>query len=159
MPSELRPNQRWTGVISKRSTPVDFETGIFYAQIAVTHSKRTTLKHIPRKPAMIRSAGVAFAVVLYCSTSFQGYRICQDSQGYRSTEWDRDGTRYGQDSDGRRWTTSGGKGSRRRRSTSRQGADVFPGRARTAFSPSRWYGAPADAETAVHNRNDFRHSS
>jgi hypothetical protein len=49
-PSELRPNQRWTGIVSKRSTPVDFETGIFYAQIAASHSKRTTLNRIPPKP-------------------------------------------------------------------------------------------------------------
>jgi hypothetical protein len=50
VPSELRPNERWTGIISKRSTPADFETGIFYIEIAATHSKRTTLKRIPRKP-------------------------------------------------------------------------------------------------------------
>jgi hypothetical protein len=50
VPSELKPNERWTGIISKRSTAVDIETGIFYAQIAATHSKRTTLKRIPRKP-------------------------------------------------------------------------------------------------------------
>jgi hypothetical protein len=50
VPSELKPNERWTGIISKRSTEVDIETGIFYAQIAATHSKRTTLKRIPRKP-------------------------------------------------------------------------------------------------------------
>jgi hypothetical protein len=50
VPSELRPNERWTGIISKRSTPVDIETGIFYAQIAASHSKRSTLKRIPRKP-------------------------------------------------------------------------------------------------------------
>jgi hypothetical protein len=50
VPSELKRNERWTGIISKRSTPVDFETGIFNAQIAASHSKRTTLKNIPRKP-------------------------------------------------------------------------------------------------------------
>jgi hypothetical protein len=49
VPSQLRPNERWTGIVSKRSTPVDIETGIFYAQIAATHSKRSTLKRIPRK--------------------------------------------------------------------------------------------------------------
>ena len=48
----------------------------------------------------------ALADPLYCSTSFQGYRVCQDSHGYRSTEWDRDGMTIGQDSDGNRWTTS-----------------------------------------------------
>ena len=41
----------------------------------------------------------ALANPLYCSTSFQGYRVCQDSQGHRSTEWDRDGMTIGQDSD------------------------------------------------------------
>jgi hypothetical protein len=50
VPSELRPNQRWTGIVSKRSTPVEFDTGIFYAQIAASHSKRTTLKRIPPMP-------------------------------------------------------------------------------------------------------------
>jgi hypothetical protein len=50
VPSELGPNQRWTGIVSKLSTPVDFETGMFYAQIAASHSKRSTLKRIPRKP-------------------------------------------------------------------------------------------------------------
>jgi hypothetical protein len=49
VPSQLRPNERWTGIVSKRSTPVDIETGIFYTQIAATHSKRSTLKRIPRK--------------------------------------------------------------------------------------------------------------
>ena len=48
----------------------------------------------------------ALAAPLYCSTSFQGYRVCQDSQGYRSTEWDRDGMRFGQDNQGNLWTTS-----------------------------------------------------
>jgi hypothetical protein len=47
----------------------------------------------------------ALADPIYCSTSFQGYRVCQDSQGYRSTEWDRDGMTIGQDNQGDRWTT------------------------------------------------------
>jgi hypothetical protein len=50
VPSELRPNQRWTGAISKQSHSVDVETGIFYVQIGASHSKRATLKRIPRKP-------------------------------------------------------------------------------------------------------------
>jgi hypothetical protein len=55
LPSLLEPNQRWTGAISKRSTPVDFETGIFYAQIAASHSKRTHLEEHPSKAeAMMR---------------------------------------------------------------------------------------------------------
>ena len=36
----------------------------------------------------------------------QGNRACQNSQGYRSTEWDRDGMRFGQDNQRNRWTTS-----------------------------------------------------
>lgn len=55
--------------------------------------------------ALIQSAA-ALGEPLYCSTSFQGYRVCQDLHGYRSTEWDRDGMTIGQDSDGNRWTTS-----------------------------------------------------
>jgi hypothetical protein len=47
----------------------------------------------------------ALADPLYCSTSFQGYRVCQDSHGYRSTEWDRDGMTIGQDSDGNHWSS------------------------------------------------------
>ena len=56
--------------------------------------------------AALIGVSAALADSIYCSTSFQGYRVCQDSQGYRSTEWDRDRMRFGQDSDGRRWTTS-----------------------------------------------------
>jgi hypothetical protein len=48
----------------------------------------------------------ALAQPTYCSTSFQGYRICSGPGGYRSTEWERDGMRFGEDSDGNRWTTS-----------------------------------------------------
>ena len=44
--------------------------------------------------ALIQSTA-ALGETLTCSTSFQGYRVCQDSQGYRSTEWDRDGMRFG----------------------------------------------------------------
>jgi hypothetical protein len=46
------------------------------------------------------------AETLTCVTSFQGYRICSGPGGYRSTEWERDGMRFGEDSDGNRWTTS-----------------------------------------------------
>jgi len=48
----------------------------------------------------------ALAETLYCSTSFQGYRICSGPGGYRSTEWGWRGMRVGEDSDGNRWTTS-----------------------------------------------------
>jgi hypothetical protein len=34
-----------------------------------------------------------------------GYRVCQDSHGYRSTEWDRDGMTIGQDNQGGKWTS------------------------------------------------------
>jgi hypothetical protein len=47
----------------------------------------------------------ALADPLYCSTSFQGYRVCQDSHGYRSTEWNRDGMTIGQDNDGNHWSS------------------------------------------------------
>ena len=48
----------------------------------------------------------AIIAVLFCTTSFPGYRVCDDGHGYRSTEWSRDGMRFGQDSDGNHWTTS-----------------------------------------------------
>jgi hypothetical protein len=57
VPSELKPNGRWTGIVSKLYSPVDLETGIFYAQIAATHSRRSTLKRIPKKPKR-RDGGV-----------------------------------------------------------------------------------------------------
>ena len=44
--------------------------------------------------------------VLYCATSFQGYRVCDDGHSYRSTEWQWQDMTLGQDSDGSRWTTS-----------------------------------------------------
>ena len=55
--------------------------------------------------AVLRSASAAGSETLYCSTSFQGYKICSPPDGYTSTEWSRDGMRFGQDSDGNRWTT------------------------------------------------------
>ena len=48
----------------------------------------------------------ASAETLTCSTSFQGYRVCQGPGGYRSTETQWQGMTIGQDSDGNRWTTS-----------------------------------------------------
>jgi hypothetical protein len=45
----------------------------------------------------------ALADPVYCSPSFQGYRVCSDPGGYTSNEWSRDGMQFGQDSDGRRW--------------------------------------------------------
>jgi hypothetical protein len=56
--------------------------------------------------AALIGVSLAPASPLYCSTSFQGYRVCQRPDGYRSTEWDRDGMRFGQDNQGDRWTTS-----------------------------------------------------
>jgi hypothetical protein len=40
---------------------------------------------------VLMAATPASAQTLTCSTSFQGYRVCQDPDGYRSTEWERDG--------------------------------------------------------------------
>ena len=42
----------------------------------------------------------ASAETLTCSTSFQGYRVCQGPGGFRSTEWEWQGMRLGEDSDG-----------------------------------------------------------
>ena len=52
------------------------------------------------------SVSPALAETLYCSTSFQGYRVCDDGHGYRSFEWQWQGMTIGQDSDGSHWTTS-----------------------------------------------------
>ena len=56
--------------------------------------------------AFVSVSGPALAETLYCSTSFQGYRVCDDGHGYRSTEWQWQGMTIGQDSNGSRWTTS-----------------------------------------------------
>ena len=48
----------------------------------------------------------ALAQTVTCITSSQGYRVCDDGHGHKTTEWDRDGMRFGEDSDGNRWTTS-----------------------------------------------------
>jgi hypothetical protein len=46
-------------------------------------------------------------IAIFCTTSFQGYRVCDDGHGYRSTEWQWQGQTIFQDnSDGNRWTTS-----------------------------------------------------
>ena len=50
-------------------------------------------------------ASPAPADPLYCST-WQQITTCSSPDGYLSREWDRDGMTIGQDSDGRRWTTS-----------------------------------------------------
>jgi hypothetical protein len=52
------------------------------------------------------AASPSLAETLTCSTSFQGYRICQGSGGYRSTETQWQGMTVGQDNQGDRWTTS-----------------------------------------------------
>jgi hypothetical protein len=48
----------------------------------------------------------AIIAVLFCTTSFQGYRVCDDGHGYRSTEWQWQGMTIGSDSDGNHWTSS-----------------------------------------------------
>jgi hypothetical protein len=49
---------------------------------------------------------IASAQTLTCATSSQGYRVCQGPDGYRSTEWERGGMRFGEDNRGDRWSTS-----------------------------------------------------
>ena len=46
------------------------------------------------------------AETLRCTTSFQGYRVCQGPDGYRSTEWEWQGFTIGDDNRGDRWSTS-----------------------------------------------------
>jgi len=43
----------------------------------------------------LMAAAPATAQTLTCATSFQGYRVRQGPDGYRSTEWGRDGMRFG----------------------------------------------------------------
>jgi hypothetical protein len=52
------------------------------------------------------AASPALAQTVTCTTSFQGYRICDDGHGHSTTEWERDGMRFGEDNQGNRWTTS-----------------------------------------------------
>jgi hypothetical protein len=54
----------------------------------------------------LTAAATAHAQAVTCATSFQGYRICQGPDGYRSTEWEREGMRFGQNNRGDRWSTS-----------------------------------------------------
>jgi hypothetical protein len=71
------------------------------------------------------NAAPALAETLYCTTSFQGYRVCDDGHGYSSIEWSRDGMRFGQDSDGNRWTTSRWRDTNHHRSHAAPGALTF----------------------------------
>jgi hypothetical protein len=48
----------------------------------------------------------ALADPVYCSTSFQGYRVCSGPGGYRSTETQWQGMTIGQDNRGGRWSAS-----------------------------------------------------
>ena len=52
----------------------------------------------------------ALADPVYCSTSFQGYRVCSGPGGYTSTEWRWRGMTIGQDNQGDRWSTSRWRG-------------------------------------------------
>jgi hypothetical protein len=45
----------------------------------------------------------AHAGPVTCSTAFQGFRVSSGPTAIHSTEWGRDGMRFGQDSDGNRW--------------------------------------------------------
>jgi hypothetical protein len=40
---------------------------------------------------LVQSTATLDAETLTCSTSSQGYRICQDQHGHRCIEWERDG--------------------------------------------------------------------
>ena len=51
-------------------------------------------------------ASPAHAQTVTCSTSYQGYRVCDDGHGYMSTKSRWQGMTLGQDSGGNRWTTS-----------------------------------------------------
>jgi hypothetical protein len=52
----------------------------------------------------------AHAGTISCSTSFQGYRVCQGPGGYRSFEWENGGRQYGDDNQGNKWMTIPGWG-------------------------------------------------
>ena len=56
----------------------------------------------------MKLATLAGTVAVYCSTSFQGYRICTSPDGRSSAEREWHGMTFGQDSDGDGdgWTTS-----------------------------------------------------
>ena len=57
----------------------------------------------PRAAAVVTMRALTIAV-LFCTT-WQGYRLCDDGHGYRSTEWQWQGRTIRQDSDGGAWTT------------------------------------------------------
>ena len=44
----------------------------------------------------MKLATLVVTVVIYCSTSFQGYRICTRPDGRSSTEWEWQGMTFGQ---------------------------------------------------------------
>ena len=52
----------------------------------------------------------AHAETLRCTTSFQGYKVCQGPDGYRSFEFENGGRLYGDDNRGNKWTTFNGVG-------------------------------------------------
>ena len=56
--------------------------------------------------ALIQSAGTLDAQTVTCSTSSQGYRVCQGPHGWRSFETQRQGMTIGDDNRGDRWSTS-----------------------------------------------------
>jgi hypothetical protein len=52
------------------------------------------------------AAGPAVADTIYCSTSFQGYTVCNGPDGYRSMEWRWQDRVIGDDNRGNQWSTS-----------------------------------------------------
>ena len=68
---------------------------------------RIAISQAPIIAAMfIGVSGPALAETLFCSTSFQGIRVCTGPGGYVSREWQWQDRVIGDDSDGRRWTSS-----------------------------------------------------
>ena len=67
---------------------------------------------------MLKSAGVIASLVvvavqggaldaemLYCATSFQGYKMCSGPDGHVAAEWTWQDRTVGSDNRGNRWTT------------------------------------------------------
>ena len=67
LPSQLEPNRRWTGIVRKGQLTFDLQTGDFYVGIGASHSKRYTLKRIPRKPKDDQVSKLRSRLVLTCS--------------------------------------------------------------------------------------------
>jgi len=67
--------------------------------------RQGALQGIPQH-IFLAGAVPAFGQTLTCSTSFQGYNVCHDGHGYRSTEWGWHGMRLGDDNQGNAWMST-----------------------------------------------------